>query len=225
MEKQNKVKFYQTKVFRALIAIVLAVILLSDSAMQNMASLFASEQEVAQEEVMAPEVAQPGAEQGSGDRDQGSGAKETPDPQPPGDAETELDEDEEEDAKARERATTIARAIEIDGVAYVYANGHVFGDPRLRTRDAVGQVRGVVLTTALNEADAGNPRASVRVAFAIEGALVQGYMHVSAVSLLDYEETIEEIGEDAAREYGSAAWPLPLAGYVAAQGQTADASE
>jgi len=44
MEKQKKVKFYQTQTFRALVAIALAAALLATSAMENTSSLFAPRQ-------------------------------------------------------------------------------------------------------------------------------------------------------------------------------------
>ncbi len=78
MEQQKMPKFYQTKAFRSIIAVVLAVILLSNSAVENMSSLFATEGEPAQtQEVSVPEQqeAAPTADPEAGDNGENRSAE------------------------------------------------------------------------------------------------------------------------------------------------------
>jgi len=202
VEQQYSKKFYQAKTFRALIAVVLAVVLLTNGAVERMSTLFAAEQEEIHEEV---HLVAPGPEQGFGDRDQGMEDQDEPEAEP------------EEDTGAAKREASLAKTIEADGVVYVYVSGHLYDDQRMRSRHAVGEVQGIAVATAYNEADADHPRASVWVAFATQETLIQGYMSVNAVTLLYYDDVIEEIGEDGVREYQSATWPLPAARFTPAK--------
>ncbi|MCL2811781.1 MAG: Cna B-type domain-containing protein, partial [Clostridia bacterium] len=243
MEKKNKVKFYNTKSFRALVAIALAVILLSDGAIQNMASLFATEgaQEAHEEAVAPAPKPEPKAEstpepqlpagQKAEDTDQGVEERDGPEPDPAqlavvqglGDTDQGIEAKDEPASESTGDAGSVAaagnplaEAIAAQGVAYVSVNGEVFSSAQLRERDLKGRVSGIAVATAYNEADDETP-ATVRVAFAVEGALETGYMAAASVALQDYDEIIEAIGEDAVREYPSAAWPLPLAGFAPAE--------
>ncbi|MCL2545259.1 MAG: hypothetical protein FWE77_05000, partial [Clostridia bacterium] len=208
MEQQkHKVKFYQSKWFRALIAIVLAVVLLSDNAIQNMASLLASEQEVNQQEItLLGQEPAPGSEDGPEPED-GEGPQGDPAPHPQGEAEGAA-------GAGSAAAHTLAEAIVAEGAAYVSVHGELYSSPRLHERALKGHVSGIAVATEYREADAeaGIP-AAVRVVFATEGGLEGGYMSAGAAALQDYDEVIERIGEDAALAYRSAAWPLPLAGF------------
>ncbi|MCL2810348.1 MAG: InlB B-repeat-containing protein [Clostridia bacterium] len=238
MEKQKKVKFYQTKGFRALIAIALAVILLSDGAVQNMASLFATEQEEPVHQGVAvlepaPETKaqpEPQGEPEAQDEPEAQGEPETQgeletegepeaESEPEGESASETEGEPIGDAAAKAAAGSfLAEILAIDDMTYVRVSGDVFSSYRLREQDLLGRVSGIAVASAYNEADdEAQVPASVLVAFVTEGGLLESYIAPANAQLLAYELTVEEIGEDVALEYGSAAWPLPLANFEPAQ--------
>ena len=229
-QPEKKVRFYHTKGFRGLIAVALAVILLGSGAIDNISSLFATDEGVldAFEEAPMPApqpepTSQPAAEQGSGDRDQGieekgetESASEQPDEEGFVEEEEEPAEPDSTDEPTANPGNPLAQVIAARGMAYVRVDGDVFSSAALRERDRLGRVGGIAIAARYNEPKDEEP-ATVKIALATADALVEGYVNAASVMLLDYEATIAEIGEDAVREYTSPAWPLPAAGFDPAE--------
>jgi|GEM_PF-1750018 len=251
-QPEKKARFYQTKGFRGLIAVVLAVILLGNGAIDRVSSLFATDEAAPEafNEVTVPDfqpvpepkpepkpqpepeskpeptpepeskpeptpepALQPAVEEGLGDRDQGVEEADDPTPEPAllAEGESESEDDPIEEAAPGEK-NPLAQAIAAEGLAYVRVSGDVFSSANLREKDLLGRVTGIAIATQYNEASDNTP-ATIRVVFATESALEEGFMDAASAMLQGYEDTINEIGEGVAGEYRSAAWPLPLAGF------------
>jgi len=205
----------KSKFIRALLAAVLGLILLCSWAIDTLPSLFSEAGVLGVHE----EASEPEGEEGLGNRDQGAEEKETPrpgpEPEPEPEPEQPADEDPSEEPIAAATAPVgnpLAQAIAAQGMAYVHVNGDVFSSAGLREKDRLGRVSGIAIATAYHAGNDGNP-ATVKIVFATENALGEGFLDASGAALQAYEETLEAIGVDGLSEYRSAAWPLPLAGF------------
>jgi len=200
MEPQKKIRFYQKKGFSALLAVALAVILLGNNVLNNMPTLFATDEADVSDGydiVVIPD------------------AQTTPELQPTNMSDHALEittEGLEPEGLINPEYEEIPGAWHAPVYIRVSA-AKLYSSSSLRSRTLRGTVDGVTL--ALRYYDGEN--AAVHAVFNTESGRQEGYFSAQDIEILNYQEIIEEIREIASDWHGSEEWPLPMAGFKPAK--------